>query len=176
VGLIGSAGVLLVLLGLLGAQAATGAVSEMFPGAFRVDPTLELVDWSPVRPLFERLGIGSERAFAAAPDWMAAGKLGYALGPSIPVLCLGPAPHHFAYRYDAAALQGKDALLIERTGQSARGLYAKAFREIDSVATLTIYRGSRPAFDLTVLVGRGFSPSPTLNTGAGSPRSSAGLP
>ena len=169
--LIGSAAVLFLLLAVFGAQAATGAVSEAFPAAFRVDPTLELVDWSPVRPLFERLGIGSARAFAAAPDWIAAGKLGYALGPSVPVLCLGPAPHHFAYRFDAAAFQGKDALLIERADQNARGLFAQAFHDVDSVATLTIYRGARPAFALTVFVGRGFTPN-TVSPEAGSPRPS----
>ncbi|HXQ28750.1 MAG TPA: glycosyltransferase family 39 protein [Gemmatimonadales bacterium] len=157
--MIGSAAALLVLVAALGAQAATGAVSEEIPGLFRQgDPTLELVDWRELRPAFGRVGAPGGPAFAGAADWMAAGKLAYALG-SVPVLCLGTACHHFPYRLDQKTFAGADGLLVVRPGDdAARQTYAHLFRRVDSVETVTIHRGERPAFELTVLAAHGFSP------------------
>ncbi len=161
---LGAAGAFLMVVSVLGVQAATGMVRDMAPGMFRHgDPTLELVDWREVIPELERLGLGSHaHLVAAAADWIAAGKLAYALGPGVPVVCLGSAPHQFSYLYDERTFQGDDALLVVRKGTEplAPGL-TSLFQRVDSVSTVTIHQGTRPAFDLTVFLGHAFSPPGT---------------
>jgi 4-amino-4-deoxy-L-arabinose transferase-like glycosyltransferase len=103
-----------------------------------LQPIDDLIDW----PGIPTTGA----AFVAAPSWIQAGKVSYALGPTVPVLCLCAAPHQFAFTADQRAFVGRDAVIVMRPKTSAQMLprYAPFFasitplREVQIRGTLTV--------------------------------------
>ncbi len=148
-----------LVVGVAATHLATGWVARAEPGLFRRrDPGLDAIDWKDLgAQLRERGLLGTPGTFIAATDWIDAGKLGYALGPGVPVLCLCEAPHHFPFLNDQRAFLGEDAVVI-RSGAPlpVTSIYASYFRSIDSIGTAPVRRRGRTAMALTLYLGRGF--------------------
>jgi 4-amino-4-deoxy-L-arabinose transferase-like glycosyltransferase len=75
-------------------------------------PIDDLIDWRPLAAAIDTSG----GRFVAAPSWIQAGKVSWALGPDVPVLCLSSAPHQFAFTRDQRAYVGHDGVIVMRPG------------------------------------------------------------
>jgi 4-amino-4-deoxy-L-arabinose transferase-like glycosyltransferase len=140
---------------------ATGWASRAAPSLFtRGDPSLEAVDWSELHAELARRGLADrEGQIVAATHWIDAAKIGYALGPSVPVLCLCDDPRGFQFVYPLEDFVGRDAIVLVRLtrGGPAPGVISRLsryFRSIDPVGTIAIRRGGRVEIEIGVYRGR----------------------
>jgi 4-amino-4-deoxy-L-arabinose transferase-like glycosyltransferase len=103
-----------------------------------IQPISDLVDW---RALNGAVDVSGGR-FVAAPSWIQAGKVSWALGRDVPVLCLSAAPHQFAFTNDQRAFVGHDAVLVMRpaTAQQMIPRYAPYFASITPLGEVAIRR------------------------------------
>ena len=158
--LVGSVAAFGVVLALAWSEAATGWMAHVTPAAARRDsPTRETLDWTEARPRLAQLGVGRPGGpFVAAVKWMDAGKIAYALGPHVPVVCLCGSPHQFGYLTDQRTLLGRDAVLVDQT-RGASGVprvYAPYFARIDSLPPVVVHQGGRAALRIQTFFGRDY--------------------
>ena len=143
-----------IILAIVATQTATGWMTRLVPGLFRRgDPTLEALDWTDLRTTLATRGLLRDSSlFVASTSWIEGGKIAYALGERVTVVCLCRNPHHFAYLHEQRALFGRDALLLDRTRGSsdAARRYAPYFATIDSLAPVVVRRGGYPALTIAV--------------------------
>src|SRR5262249_26458812 len=87
-------------------------------------PIDDLIDWRGIPPI--------EAQLVAGTSWIQAGKVSWALGPDVPVLCLCISPHEFAFTRDQQAFIGKDAIIVmrPRTAVDMLPRYAPYFASI----------------------------------------------
>jgi hypothetical protein len=156
--LIGSTFGFVLLVVVAATHIATGWAVRVAPALFtHGDPGLEALDWRGLGPELRARGLPGPHQFVAALDWIDAGRIAYALGPGVSVLCLCAAPHHFAYMYDQTDFLGQSAVLIQRAGPSnARSVYSPYFQTMQDLGTLPIRRGNQTAFEVELYLGRGF--------------------
>ncbi len=149
-----AAGIVLVGLTTIAASdVATGWVSRVAPSLFtHGDPSLEAYDWTGLRAELADAGLlGDSSQVAAAWNWIGAAKIGYALGPGIPMLCLSDDPRSFFYMNRPARFLGHDALILVREPLPGRGptpgevlsRYAPYFRSVQSAGAFPIRRAGR---------------------------------
>ncbi len=153
-----AAGVVFVALTAVAAsEVATGWVARLEPGWFpRGDPSLEAYDWTGLRSQLAARGLLEDPGqVIAATHWIDAAKMGYAMGPGYPVLCLSSDPRHFYYADRPDRFLGRDALILVRV--PVRGLtrdivhdYAPYFASIQPAGTVPVNRGGRTAFQVAV--------------------------
>jgi dolichyl-phosphate-mannose-protein mannosyltransferase len=119
------------------------------------DPSLEVVDWTSLRDdladrgLLERPGL-----VIAALRWSDAGKIDYALGGRVPVICLGPDAHQYRLiaRHDDYA--GRDVLIVARTSfEYVIGQFWFLFDRMEPLAPATVFHAGRPALKLNLSLG-----------------------
>ena len=103
--MIGATVAMAVFLVVAVSQTLTGWATRLFPTGWN-DVTRDLVNWTELRTELQARGLLGATAIVAAPHWIQAGKVSYALGPSVEVLCLCERPQHFAYRYNLADFAG----------------------------------------------------------------------
>lgn len=155
--------IFLLVVTLLGSHTATGWLRQVEPQWFEQgDPTTEALDWRDLPEYLADQGLLSSRAeFIVAPHWIDAGKIDYVLRGRLPVLCLSSEPHHFAFMYNIADFQGKDALIIGRKPiiDNALRMYQPYFTAIEPVGTLAIKRAGIPEFEVKVFYAKGFTGS-----------------
>jgi 4-amino-4-deoxy-L-arabinose transferase-like glycosyltransferase len=159
--LIAAAGMFVVLVGVAASDVVTGWAARAAPSLFaRGDPSLEAVDWTELRPELTRRGLvaGAEQ-IVAATHWIDAAKIGYALGPSVPVLCLCDDPRGFQFAYPLQNFVGRDALILVRMkpGEQLSRVTPRlsgSFRSIDPVDTVGIRRADRVEIEIGVYRGR----------------------
>jgi hypothetical protein len=143
----------------LASQAATGWLGGLLPP--RADPTLALLDWHGLRPvLAERKLLDAATPAVAGPHWIDAGKLNYALGRDVPVLCVCDNPQHFRFLRPAAEFAGRNVLLIGRARSIDRfeASLAQRFERLEPLEPITLARNGRPALELKVIRGVGLRP------------------
>jgi 4-amino-4-deoxy-L-arabinose transferase-like glycosyltransferase len=156
----GSLLALLLLMAFAASAAITGWPARVAPSLFRKgDPTLEALDWRELRPGLDSLGllVGS-RMFVAGTSWVQSGKIAYALGPAVPVVCLSGDPRGFQYLYDQRAFAADDAVIVDRlpARHDVIAMYGAYFGRLAPAGRIGIRRDGIPAFDVAVYVGRGF--------------------
>src|SRR5277367_4155438 len=108
-------------------------------GDFRLgnDPALAAVDWTSLRTeLAERGLLDQPGVVVAATRWLDAGKIDYALGGRVPVICLGSDPREYGIIAPVADYAGADVLIIA-PGTSPAAIAARFGRLFDSIDTLT---------------------------------------
>jgi dolichyl-phosphate-mannose-protein mannosyltransferase len=156
--LIASALAFVLLVVVAATHIATGWIARVAPALFtRGDPGLEALDWRDLGPELRARGLLGPHRFVAATSWIDAGKIAYALGPGVPVVCLCGAPHHFAFMYDQTDLLGQSAVLIQRAGHTNAGnVYTSYFETMQDLGTLPIRRGEQTALEVGLYFGRGF--------------------
>jgi len=136
---------------------ATGWVSRAEPAWFtRGDPSLEAYDWTDLRPELAARGLlTGTRPVVAATRWIEGAKIGYAMGPDIPTLCLSDDPRHFYYLYPPAQFLGRDMLILVRVPDRGprRDIvhdYAPYFASVQAAGTVPIRRGGVTVFNVAV--------------------------
>jgi 4-amino-4-deoxy-L-arabinose transferase-like glycosyltransferase len=149
-----TAAILIGFLALAATQASTGWVNRVAPGVLRKDPTLDLFDWKALGPTLVARGLVPAGGFVATDHWIEAGKVNYALGGRIPVLCLSSDPRSFAFLYDERNYRGKDAVLVARSTYSLK-VMATHFARIEMQPDIVLMRDGQPA--VTLKVARAFA-------------------
>jgi 4-amino-4-deoxy-L-arabinose transferase-like glycosyltransferase len=141
-----TAGLAVVLLALT-THVRSGWIGGVFPRLLgRGDPTLDLLQWTPVVERLREWGFPREGVEMAGVTWIDAARLGYALGPDVPVTSIGSDPRGFAYVLSQEAMIGRDALLVmaRRSGAVEPVVgYAPYFRRIEPLGTIDIVRNGR---------------------------------
>ena len=128
-------------------------------GDFRLgeDPALAAVDWTSLRTeLAERGLLDRPRTVVAATRWLDAGKIDYALGGRVPVICLGSDPREYGIIAPVGDYTGMDVLIVA-PGSSPAAIatrFGKLFDSIDTLATATVLHDGRPALILPLYLGR----------------------
>ena len=150
-----------LLTGIAASAIATGWPTRIAPSLFRRgDPTLEAMDWRELRPSLVSRGLLSDSGgLVITTHWIDAAKVGYALGPSVKVLCFSDDPRGFQYTYPLTDALGSDALVIARDdrSRSARAVIApvaRFARSIDSMATVPITRAGKPVMQIAIFRAR----------------------
>lgn len=154
----GHALVLPLLFGALAWQSQTGWLSRAAPTLLHpVDPTVDLLDWRALRPALEARGDWPDDPVLASASWMYAGKLSYALGREVPVLCLCANPQHFAFRPETEGLAGATVLAVLPRQEVDRlgGTLPAFFDSFEEIAPVVLNRGGAPALTLHVYRGSG---------------------
>lgn len=146
-----------VLVVIAASDVATGWAARAAPSLFvRGDPSLEAIDWSELRPELARRGLTARPGqIVAATHWIDAAKIGYALGPSVPVLCVCDDPRGFQFAYPLEDFVGRDAIVLVRftRGGPPHGVVSglsRSFRSIDPVDTVGIRRAGRVEIEIGV--------------------------
>jgi hypothetical protein len=93
-----------------------------------------VVDWRALRENLESRQLLGPDTIVATVSWIDAGKVDYALGGKVPVLCLSQDPRQFAFFRDASSVIGRDAIIVanaRRGGWRARMLsfYQRPWRQ-----------------------------------------------
>lgn len=148
--------VFLLLVTVLGSHTATGWMRQVQPQWFQSgDPTIEALDWQDLAGGM----INSKAQFIVAPHWIDAGKIDYALGGELPVLCLNNQPHHFAYLHTMADYRGKDALIVGRKDIVAASLplYRSHFASIEFAGSIPITRAGVQELEIVIFNAKNFN-------------------
>ena len=152
-----AATVFLALVVIAASDVATGWAARAAPSLFvRGDPSLEAVDWADLRPELARRGLlAGAGQVVAATNWIEAAKVGYALGPSVPVLCLCDDPRGFQFAYPPKDFVGRDAMILVRvkTAEPPSRVITRLsgyFRSIDPLDTVGIRRAGRVEIEIGV--------------------------
>lgn len=131
--LVGSLAGFVLVTGVLYSQTATNWIGRAAPRLLGVgDPTLDLVAWDDLAPRLESFGPQASGLVVAGSLWSDAAKISYALGPRVPVVCIGEDPRGFRYLTDPQALVGRDVLLVvrRRPGPEPTRAYAPYFERV----------------------------------------------
>ena len=152
---------LLSLVAIFASEAKSGWIASSLPEReAHLDPTLDMLDWNALREAIAARHLADgDTAAVAGLNWIEAGKLNYALGHDIPVLCLCADPQQFRYLHDPRAFAGRDILIIGTAKRFAdTAIPSGTFARLEALLHLTLSRGGRPAVTLAVYRGIDFHP------------------
>ena len=109
------------------------------------DPTLECLDYAPLAGVLDTHGLlDREDVFVFTNRWFQSGKVDYALGGRLPVLCLNPwDPRGYAFWETSEQCLGKDGILVstKRFIEEPTSWYGKHFDKIEPLQTVAVTRG-----------------------------------
>jgi 4-amino-4-deoxy-L-arabinose transferase-like glycosyltransferase len=129
------------------APAVGFGLAALLPAGVR-DPTHYAYDWPSLARTASWQRNGAP-AFVLVDDWRVGGRVGAALGPTIPICGFGADPRGFAFSCEPSRWLGKDALIVAAEG-AAEGAAARTFTaaapyfaNLDAPETVEIGRGGR---------------------------------
>jgi len=120
------------------------------------DPTLDIVDWTSLRTELEKRGLLDPPGLVVATlKWHEAGKIDYALGGLVPVICLGSDPRQYGLTADPDHYSGADALIVapRRSLAQIESQFRGRFDSIEPIAPATIMHAGRAAMELPLFIG-----------------------
>jgi hypothetical protein len=102
----------------------------------RKDPTVEAIDWTPLRDQLAARGLLRTGTIVGVPNWRDAGKIAIALGPGVTVVCLNRDSRQFGIAFPPARFVGNDLLILapdhpERVPEEFGGSFASLARISD---------------------------------------------
>jgi 4-amino-4-deoxy-L-arabinose transferase-like glycosyltransferase len=105
----------------------------------RRDPDIEVVDWTSLRSDLARPGI-----IVGVPNWRDAGKIAYALGPDVTVLCLNRDARQFGIAWPPQDFIGMDmVILAPEHGERVPVELGQAFSSIEKLPDTSIRYAGR---------------------------------
>ena len=119
-------------------------------------PLNETFRWTEIRTSLQRRGLWQKPGLAiAGTRWAESGRIDYALGGQMPVLCLSGDPRGYGFVRPASPYLGGDVLIIGRELSEAevRGYLDPYFASITPEPPIAIHFGSFHAYDLNVYLG-----------------------
>jgi Dolichyl-phosphate-mannose-protein mannosyltransferase len=153
---IGSAVTLVVVAFLIVGHAATGYGRLLFPAVFaKGDPTLEAVEWAPLREELQRRGLlDKPNVFVISDGPIDIAKIDQALHDAVPMQVFG-ASQQYAFRYDPKSLLGRDALILGQTNRTIgiRGALAPYFESIEELPAFAFGRSGMKEIEVRILYG-----------------------
>lgn len=125
------------------------------------DPTAEGIDWTSLRDELAARGLLRPGTVVGVPNWRDGGKIAYALGPQVTVLCLNQDARQFGISSPTAPWAGADVLLlIVDHPDSVLAALSHQFAQITVLPPSAITLQGRVLKTVTVAVGKGFAPQP----------------
>ena len=120
------------------------------------DPNLDVVDWTSLRAELANRGLLDRPGLVVAGmRWSDAGKIDYALGGRLPVICLGPDARQYGLiaRHDDFA--GADVLIVAPriSFEKLVGQYWFLFDSIEWIAPAMVFHAGRPAMRVPLFIG-----------------------
>lgn len=110
--LLGTAALAIGAVAVISVQLSLGWLHPVIAAVARTDPTVAGIDWTSLRTELTARGLLHPGSVVGVPDWSDAGKVAYALGPSVTVVCLNHDSRQFGFAYPAAAFRGRDMLIL----------------------------------------------------------------
>jgi len=151
-----TAGFLICVMTLTASQAATGWIERLVPALAKNDPTLDFLDWYGLRARVAQLGLGRRGMIVATVSWIDAGKADYALGGTVPVICVSLDARQFAFMHHPYSLSGRDALIIAAAGRPDwLRLAGPYFGRIETLPDIRLTRAGETALTLHAAYGHG---------------------
>jgi hypothetical protein len=166
-----TAGLVVLGMALVASEVRFNWLADVFPVLRSAqDPAMAAVDWTSLPGELRRRGLPDRAGLVvAATRWLDAGKIDYALGGKMRVLCLGPDPREYGIISPVADYAGRDVLIIapRTTAAEITGRFGRLFERIEVLPPATVLHAGRPALRLPLYLGRRLRP---VNGGtAGSP-------
>lgn len=152
--LAGSAALVLTAMTIVGVQETTDLLERWMPAK---DPTAEGIDWTSLREQVAVRGILPPGMAVAVPNWRDAGKIGVALGPGVPILCLSLDARQFHFASPLAPWRGHDILLLSPDeGNRAIPALASQFERIVPMTPMAVTLHGRTVKMVNAAMGYGF--------------------
>jgi hypothetical protein len=126
-------------------------------GITRQDPTAEGLDWVSLRDDLQGRGLLPPGAVAAALNWRDAGKIGYALGPDVTILCLCSDSRQFGFAHPLRDYAGRDLLLLDMDPTAP---VLGWLERVETIPPASVRLAGRVLRTVSVLQGFGFRPRP----------------
>jgi 4-amino-4-deoxy-L-arabinose transferase-like glycosyltransferase len=133
------------------------------------DPLAAAIDWTTLRDELGARGLLDRPPLVvAAVRWLDAGKIDYALGGRVPVLCLGPDPRQYGLVAPLAHYAGNDVLIVApgRSLAEIEAGFGASFDRIQPLAPAEIRAAGKPVASVPLFIGIGLRPRGGI---AGSP-------
>jgi hypothetical protein len=129
-----------------------GLIEELPVGR---DPNLDVVDWTSLQTEFDSRGLLDRPGLVVATlKWHEAGKIDYALGGRIPVICLGPDPRQYGLTASPDAHAGADVLIVapRRSLAQIESQFGGRFDSIEPIAPAAVMHAGRVAMELPLFI------------------------
>ncbi len=136
-------------------------------------PNRDVVDWTSLRTELASRGLLERPGLVVATlKWYDAGKIDYALGGRIPVVCLGSDPRQYGIVANPDDYPGADVLIVAPYRSLAQniGQLGPLFDRVEPIAPATVIHAGRPIMQLPLFIGHNLHKSTALET-SGDPRS-----
>lgn len=119
------------------------------------DPAIDVTDWTSLRRELAARGLLDRPALVvAAMRWSDAGKIDYALGGSLPVICLGPDARQYSLVTRRDDYAGADVLIVTRTSfEKIVGQYWFLFDRLEPITPVSVLHAGRPGLRLNLFLG-----------------------
>ncbi len=152
--LAGTAAFVVLIVAVVATQVRFDWLHPVIAGVTRQDPDLEAIDWTSLRDDLAARGLLGADTVVGVPDWRDAGKIGYALGPDVTVLCLNRDARQFGLADPPQRFIGRDVLLLvpEHAARATQTL-APVFDSIDVLPPAPIRHAGRVLVEVAVLRG-----------------------
>jgi 4-amino-4-deoxy-L-arabinose transferase-like glycosyltransferase len=125
------------------------------------DPTAEGINWTSLGDDLTARGLLPPGTVVGVPNWRDAGKIAYALGPQVTVLCLNQDSREFGFINPPAQRSGADVLLlVVDHPDTVLPALSSQFARIDMLPPSAVTLQGRVLKTVTVAIGRGFSGLP----------------
>jgi len=148
-------GFVVLVLAVVSIQIRTDWLGAVVAATARRDPDLEGIDWTSLRSQLATRGLLTQPGLVIGADnWRDGGKIAYALGPDVTMLCLNQDARQFGFETDPSRYVGDDVLLLVLDHpEAARARLAPLFDRIESLPPAMITLRGRVLQTVTVLRG-----------------------
>ena len=151
----GTAVLVLVAVGVVASQIQFDWLGGRLTTVMRKDPTDEGLDWVSLRRDLSDRGLLGPGSIVAALNWRDAGKIGYALGPGVTMVCLNADSRQFGFSRPVRDFVGQSMLVLAlEPADRAAGDAAHWFRTVTLLAPSAVRIGDRLLRPVTVLGGQ----------------------
>ena len=152
--LAGTGAFVLLAVTVVGTQIKLDWMHPLIAAVARHDPDLAGIDWTSLRPQLAARGLLRPGVVVGVPSWSVGGKIAYALGPGVRVICLNPDARQFGFDAPAARFAGRDILVVA-PGRGAAQALAGRFATVTPLAPATIEDRGVVLRHVSVFLGHG---------------------